>query len=233
MRWAECERDLRVIRHLVRALLLTIGISTPLHAQARRVVEPGDNYLLRVTREWGRSSALGDLKAAPLAPGAIEVRFWGGYGLGGTQGVILRRDGRRWTAHRAIVASCSLVVPFEVVLDSASLPRYRAEARRNCGVPTAKTGHVVRVDTVAVVPVDAPTHAELDRLWRDAVALGLLDLPPEVDRGNRISLDGHTYVVEVRRGAEYRASVIRHVRVPEVPADTRVQALSRLFRERL
>jgi hypothetical protein len=47
-------------------------------------------------------------------------------------------------------------------------------------------------------------------------------------------MDGFSYVIEVRRGAEYRASSIEQVDKPEVPADAQVkrvyEALTRLVR---
>jgi hypothetical protein len=219
-----------MIRLRVGFLLMSmVVVPGSLAGQASRVVEPANGFLLGLTQEWGRSSALGDLKAAALGPAAIELRFWGGYGLAGTRGVVLRSDGRTWSAHRTIVHRCYVGVP-SAALDSASLLRYQAEAKRSCGPPTTGGGYVVKADSVEVVPVGA--QADLGQVWRDAVALGLLDLPPEPGE-RRFGFDGLTYVVELRQGPEYRASVIRHVRPPRTEADAQVQAIYRLLDERL
>jgi len=52
----------------------------------------------------------------------------------------------------------------------------------------------------------------------------VLQLPPQVQRSAAPSSD-FTYVVEVRRGNEYRASQIEHVEQAESDADRQIQAV--------
>jgi hypothetical protein len=87
-------------------------------------------------------------------------------------------------------------------------------------------------DSVEVRPLPA-SSAAIDSAWNDAVTAGLLTLPASVPR-TWTMLDGVRYVLEVRRGSEYRASMIESLETPEVEADRRVKvvfaALSRLRR---
>ena len=46
-------------------------------------------------------------------------------------------------------------------------------------------------------------------------------------------LDGHTYVLEVRRGQVYRASEIEDLEKPEVPADATIRRIAMMLRRYL
>ena len=76
-------------------------------------------------------------------------------------------------------------------------------------------------DTITVVPISVPS-AEIEAAYDAAVSEGLLTLPPEVRRKWRM-YDGFTYVIELRRGNEYRASEIERLDKAEVPADEAVK----------
>ena len=158
---------------------------------ARVVSVPTHAYLVDVMRKRGSESPLGDLRRRATAPDDVEVRAWGGFGLTGISGVVLRRERGAWRAWRAVV---------------------------------------VNADTLAIREVKADARA-IEGAWDAAMQEGLLTLPAEVVR-KWVMLDGFTYVIEVRRGAEYRASSIEHVGKPEVPADAQVkrvfEALTRL-----
>lgn len=65
---------------------------TPAGAQAR-------GYLLSVARLAGLGG-YGSLGKHRLPPGDVEVRFWGGFALWGTRGLVLRKRAGRWTAVR-------------------------------------------------------------------------------------------------------------------------------------
>jgi hypothetical protein len=101
--------------------------------------------------------------------------------------------------------------------------------RRTLGKWAAWDAQVTRVavresdDTLIVEQV--ARNADLEKAWRDAVRAGVLALPPKRWRG---AMDGGDYVIEVRRGNEYRASVIEVVDPPEVDADRQVKAIYKI-----
>jgi hypothetical protein len=191
---------------------------------------PGRETLLRFTQEWGRESALGELSMRSMGASDVEVRFWGGYGLFGTSAMVLRRTGDVWQAWRAEVQPCPVVLPMPVgdTVSERTLTYYRREARKTCGdrrSDTLSAAAMFRADTVGLYPLPS---ADYEAYWQELKQNGLAQLPPEVHRG-WMMLDGHTYVVEVRRGNDYRASVIEHTK-PESRADTLVQRLAALIR---
>lgn len=221
-------------RRFAAAAVATAALLAPSPgpAQARRVTEPAGNYLLDITRGWARASPLGDLQRARMGSGDVELRFWSGYGSAGTRALVLRRTFAGWAAWRAVVHYCDLVLPRAVgdTLTRASVQRYQAEARRRCDEPRDESsGVVITADTLEVVPLDAAV--DLAGLWDELGSAGLLRLPPQVPR-TRDGGEDHTYVVEVRRGDEYRASVIGRVTPPETDADRRVQRIDALLAER-
>ncbi|HKG92741.1 MAG TPA: hypothetical protein VKA84_12645 [Gemmatimonadaceae bacterium] len=212
---------------LLLACLAVFGCpgSPPAQGESARP-QPGD-YLLSITEQWGRESPLGDLRQRALPPGDIEARLWGGYGLVGTSGLVLRRRQGQWSAWRAQVHSCRMYIPIPVgdTMSAASSRRYEAEARAHCGEgrgDTLRAAVVISADTLALLPLSPP--ADADDVWRGAVARGVLTLPPRVPR-RWMRSDGFTYVLEVRQGDEYRASVIEHTDPPESDADRQVQAV--------
>ncbi|HVE79911.1 MAG TPA: hypothetical protein VNA89_13680 [Gemmatimonadaceae bacterium] len=211
----------------------TLLAPSPAPAQARRVTAPAGNYLLDLTRGWARASPLGDLQGRRMGSGDVELRFWSGYGSAGTHALVLRKTFAGWAAWRAAVHYCELVLPHGVgdTLTRASVQRYQAEARRRCGEPRqGSSGVVITADTLEVLPLEA--GVDLAVLWEELEGAGLLRLPPQVAR-ERDGGEEHTYVVEVRRGDEYRASVIGRVAPPQTDADRRVQRIDALLAERL
>jgi hypothetical protein len=204
-------------------------LASLLSAQARTESAPANNYLLRITQDWGRQSLLGDARALELAPGDIELRVWGGYGLTATRGIVVRRIHGVWRGWAAEVHTCSLAVPIPVA-DTASettATTFRTRARHECGREdrdTLSAASIFSIDTLEVYEIhNAPTLAHA---WEAAVKAGVLALPSQIKR-TWMMLDGFGYVVELRRGSDYRASVIEHVEKPEVDADRQVQAVYR------
>ena len=204
--------------------------------QARVVSAPPEPSLLGITRGWSHASSLGDLRELRAAPDYIELRVWGGYGLGATQGIVLRRAGGRWSAFLAQVRRCAIQIPIAVgdTASAATMRGYVAEARRRCDTPLNDVGagmRVITADTLAVDALSAP-DSTIENAWTSAVRAGVLELPANVERAAAATSD-FTYVVEVRRGGEYRASQIEHVEQPETEADRQMQAvygvLSRLL----
>jgi hypothetical protein len=207
-------------------------------AQATRVVADTQDYLLRITQSWGAASPLGALAKQPMQDDDLEIRLWQGYGLGGTRGTILARSNGRWAAWEARVVRCTFNVPIAVgdTLSAPSVRRYQALARRRCGerdagmseAPAGTYGWtMISDDTLDLRPLQPP--ARPDETWDALVEAGLLRLPPSVPRP-WIMMDGHTYVLEVRRGTEYRASRIEHTTPPATAADSAMQAVAAVLR---
>jgi hypothetical protein len=216
----------------LRAVLLgsiVFGVTADGSAQARRISASVNDYLLEITQEWGRESPLGLLQDRRMAPDDLELRFWSGYGLVGTRGLVLRREAGAWRGWRAQVEPCLLYVPASVAetLQPPAQARYRQLAVERCGERSPRAaGIVIQADTLALVAL--PQGADYDSLWQLLRREGVLELPPDVPRSWGLR-DGHSYVVEVRHGDTYRASVIQRPPKPEVKADSSVDRLEDLL----
>src|SRR4029079_277238 len=106
----------------------------------------------------------------------------------------------------------------------ATMQRYTAEARRHCGTAVTDVSagsQVLATDTLLVAPLNVPdsTIAEAGNM---AERGGAFELPARVDR-NRVLDDAFIYVVELRRGNDYRASVIEHTERAETRVDQHVR----------
>jgi hypothetical protein len=217
------------------ALALAFGLrSLTAGAQIEVVSEPVKDYLLDITRNWSRDSPLGDLRERQAGAADIKVRAWGGYGLTRTGAVIARREAGTWHAWMATVVHCNIWVP-EDIADSASKStreRFKKQAREQCNEPqdhivTPATGFSSDSIEVIALPVSSAT---IDSAWSRVVAAGVLTLPPH-PTPERMMLDGFTYVIEVRQGSTYRASVITHVRKPQAESDSQVQQVFAILAE--
>jgi hypothetical protein len=210
-----------------RASIVVALISRAALAQVRIASAPSEPSLLNITREWSRASALGDLRELPADGNRLELRVWGGYGLAtATQGVILRRTGGRWSAFLARVIRCEIQIPRSVgdTASRATMRQYTAEARRHCGTTVTDVSagsQVLATDTLLVAPIEA-ADSTIEQAWSAAMRAGAPELPKSIDRG-RVIDDAFTFVVELRRGNEYRASVIEHVERAETRADEQVR----------
>ena len=201
---------------------------------AQRVTVPTDPFIVDYVRQLARESPLGDLRRRPTTEGDIEVRAWGGLGITGTSAVVLRRERGTWRGWRVRVAHCraDVAIPIADTASATTVERFVARARRRCDatIGDVRAGAIVfDADTLAITRLKADSRT-IQRAWDAALERGLLTLPPEVPPVGVV--DGFTYVIEVRRGDEYRASSIEDVDKPEVPADAQVkrvyEALSRL-----
>jgi len=211
----------------LRALTVMALVSQAAVGQVRVVSAPPEPSLLNITRQWSRASTLGDLRELPADGSRLELRVWGGFSLSSpTQAVVLRRTGGRWSAFLARVVRCELQIPRSVG-DTASrttMQRYTAEARRHCGTPVTDVSagsQVLATDTLLVAPLDI-AEGSIGEAWAAAERAGAMDLPGRVER-NRVADDAFTFVVEVRRGDDYRASVIEHMERPEIRADQQIR----------
>ena len=71
----------------------------------------------------------------------------------------------------------------------------------------------------------------LDSLWADLTKEGVQSLPTRVPRKwGRV--DGHSYMVELRRGPSYRGMLIEHMERPEVPGDTAILRIAGAMKRR-
>lgn len=226
------------IRYFVLvAGLLAVG-TLDAGAQVDRDSAPEQSYLLQITHRWGRESALGDLRYGVMGDDDVELRVWGGYGLGGTSGVVVRREKGRWRAWFANVARCVVWIPSRIA-DTAStgtVAGYTALAKSRCGAEPKlpelpATGF--SVDTLAITEIGTPTVIE--RAWSEAVQNGVLTLPEDWPPGV-ILLDGFTRVIELRQGQRYRTSTVREIRRDTSDVARRVRsidaALDGLLRDR-
>jgi hypothetical protein len=208
--------------------LATVLLLLPfqLRGQATVVSAPDKDYLLDITRSWSRSSPLGDLREIALGVEDLEIRAWGGYGLGGTGATIIRRRSGQWSAWQVRRVRCRIIVP-TAVADTASQQTQDAllaQAKRQCGASSddnIRSGSIFTADTLGVVEMrDRASAAE--RVWRDASTAGLLTLPPEPAK-EVMMLDGYHFVLEVRQGKEYRASVFPYIQKSDDAALERIK----------
>jgi hypothetical protein len=208
--------------------LAVVLFSRPGFGQARVVSAPAEPSLLNLTRTWSRASTLGDLRELRTRSDHLELRVWRGYGLSETQAVVLRRNDGHWSASLARVIRCEIQIS-KSVADTASqttMRHYVVEARRKCGTSVTDVGagaRIITTDTLVVQQLDVP-GAEIETAWKDALSAGVAQLPGRVKRSWTID-DGVTYVIELRRGDEYRAAEIEHLERPEVEADTQVKQI--------
>ena len=211
-----------------RGLGLVAVMSAAGLGQARVVSAPSDPSLLGLTREWSRASSLGDLRESRTPSDQVELRVWGGYGFGRTQGVVIRRVSGRWSAFVAQVRRCAIQIPNAVgdTSSAATMHGYVVQARRACDTSLTDVGAGMRVITADTLAVDSLPAADsvIAGVWAAAVDAGELELPARVARDS-VPPGEFTYVVELRRGNEYRASEIEHVDPPYADADRRVQAV--------
>jgi hypothetical protein len=210
------------------AITVIVLFSRPSFGQARTVSVPPEPSLLNLTASWSRASTLGDLRELRTRPDHVELRVWRGYGPSETQAVVLRRTDSHWSASLARVIRCEIQIPASVgdTASQATMRRYAAEARSRCGVSVANAGpgaRIIATDTLLVQPLAVP-ESEIETAWKEAISAGLLQLPARVKR-SRMMDDSITYMIELRRGDEYRAAEIEELERPEVEADTQVKRI--------
>ena len=221
-------------------VLLTL-VARAAISQARVVSAPPEPSLLNLIGQWTRASTLGDLRELRVGRDYLELRVWGGFALNSeTQALVLRRANGRWSAFLARVMRCELQIPRVIgeTASSATLRRYTARAKQQCGTKPSDVGPGTQIITTDSLIVDSLGVAEsaVQDAWAAAEHAGVEELPPRVDRKRSMD-DVFMYVVELRNGGDYRASVIEHVNPPETPADRQIQdvyaAVNRLLKDDL
>ena len=166
-------------KRVTRAFLTVVAFGLSACQQDDSPPAPPDNYILSVTREWGRESALGDLLAWQPSGDDVELRLWSGFStvLNGTRGLILRRRAGGWKGWEAAVHNCVRLVPTEAedTLSEAHVAEIKAELRRNCTVATPRSsGRLIRQDTVELREL---ADVDLASAWRAARRAGALKFP--------------------------------------------------------
>jgi len=215
---------------MTRSRLLALAIiglsSRPASGQARVVSAPSEPSLLNLTTAWSRASPLGDPRELRTRSDYLELRVWHGFGPAETQAVVLRRTDGHWSASLARVLRCEIQIPKSVrdTASQATMRFYVAEARRQCGtsiVDVAAGARIITTDTLLVQHLEVP-EPDIETAWKDALEAGVLHLPGRVKRDSTVD-NGSTYVIELRRGNEYRASEIEDLERPQVDADTQAK----------
>ena len=209
---------LKFARVAVFALLGALLASTSL---AQHYSEPNENYLHEIVQEWAGKTSQGNLRTTRLAENDLELRIWAGFGLVGTTGAILRRRDGEWSASRIFVERYFAGATEEIARREGLLPPCIVESMRSrCTVQATESvdGDVLDYD-LQCAETDPVTMEEAQRslgeLWDDIKRLGVLELPPTIER-DWVMLDGHSYVIEVRAGEAYRATVVEHAHDTDV-----------------
>jgi|SRR5436190_5954073 len=218
-----------MMTHLYAVLAACALTSSVVQAQATDISAPSNSYLLGISQRWGRTSPLGDLVRDARDSTDVEVRLWGGYGLAGTAGVILRRRAGKWSAFSAQVHECSMPVTSEETLEEtlteARMTELEARARRGCPDDSSEgTFTSVHWLTLHALPLSSP----MSDVWSQLVDAGVLRVPPD-PHSKWVMLDGFTYVLEVRVGNTYRASVLPQAESSTENADLIVRAVARIL----
>src|SRR6185503_1399352 len=85
----------------------------------------------------------------------------------------------------------------------------------------ARGPRIIATDTLLVQALAVP-EPEIEAAWKATLSAGVHQLPARVKR-NRTMDDSVTYLIELRRGNEYRVAEIEDLERPEVEADTQVK----------
>lgn len=219
---------------LVTRALIILVMLLPTLVSAQDYSEPADNHLHEVVQEWSKKSKIGSLRDAEFAEGEKEVRIWSGFGLMGTVGDALSwRDGM-WVVSKGFIMRYRVGATNEIAAKGGMLPpcvleemSRRCVVRRTLGMD--RQPHDYALDC-AIMGLGRPENNQkpLGALWDELTALGLLALPPSVERDpSVVVVDGLSYVIEVRVGGSYRATVIRQDY--EHPVDKQVHRILKAF----
>lgn len=215
-----------------RAIVLLSLVPSLLHSQrsarVRVVSAPSEPSLLNLTSSWGRASTLGDLLELRMNSDDIELRVWHGFSASETQSTILRRSQGHWSASFARVIRCELQIPGSVgdTASAATMRGFVSEAKRNCGasvVDVPPGSRLITADTLVVQPLEI-SEPIINAAWKEALSAGVDQLPGRAQHSGAKD-DALTFVIELRRGDEYRAAEIEDVDPPEVKADSQVKQI--------
>ena len=171
---------------------------------------PENNYLLEESQKWGEHSEFGSLPEKKIGEGNLELRYWSGFGLLGNKGVIINRIDNEWNAYSIDVRMCEVLRLKAGVSDSLKsliTIDLKYADQINCDIETDED--VVNelaqfTDSVFVSKLNDDYN--FDKLWKKLKREGILNLPIEIERSYGMT-DGHSYVIEMKIGEDYRAFV--------------------------
>ncbi|MEO1118220.1 MAG: hypothetical protein AAFX75_10130 [Pseudomonadota bacterium] len=219
---------------LSKRALTVLACLLPAYVSAQEYSEPADNYLHEVVQEWSEKSKIGSLRDAEFSEDEKEVRFWSGFGLTGTVADTLSWRGGKWMVSGGFIKRYRVGASNEIAAEEDMLPPcVLEEMSRRCVVKEA-----IGMDGkpryyslgCAIMDLGRPEKNQkpLAALWDEMTAFGLLTLPPSVDRDtNLVVLDGLSYVIEVRVGDTYRATVIQYY--SEHPVDKQAHEILKAY----
>ena len=185
-------------RIILYSLLLSgLALAPGVRGQVVIESEPDGPSLLDFARQRAERQGWVDLRDADLDPGDVEVRAYGGFGLGGTHLFSMRRRGGEWSASASYVVTCEA-------------PGHTSPPDSLSVCAEAEGADVSLVPGDSLFAARPPTQDRLQLLWERLVEAGVQDLPPETER-QVLMLDGHSVVIEYREGRRYRATSVATV----------------------
>ncbi len=98
---------------------------------------------------------------------------------------------------------------------------------KDCNGHKYELNSLTYIDTVLVSPLNHP-QTKLNQLWNELLDAGLLDLPTHVE-DNILVTDGRHFVVEVRIGNLYHASVLTYFEESRVKAHKTIKKLAKIL----
>lgn len=189
-------------------------------SQAAKIIsEPENNHILNVTREWSKLVEIRDLRMKKFGEDDIEIRLWVGYGLGRTTAGIISRTNGDWKFISLNVDEYQISASDSLAKADGNLPPdILGKMGGRCTIGIARhmgSGKKAGIVVGTTYNLDCPhiyqrvdqDSSRLNQLWENLKEAGILDLPPD---DNILMLDGQTYLIELRHGLNYRASIFRH-----------------------
>ncbi len=220
------------IRRAIPILSIALAVAASGVSQAQSYSEPENNYLHEIVQKWTEHTSVGNLRDAKFDDTDIEVRIWAGFGLRGSSGAVLRRTGDKWSVIILDLDRYFAGGSNEIAAEEGLLPPCIVDAMRDrCVIETSFDSdgnpEFYGLDCVLITP--SPRHnvqQALAELWSSLESLGVRELPLTIER-DWVMMDGHSYVIEVRVGSSYRATVTEHAY--ETEADEQIHKIVMAF----
>ncbi|MEQ9310652.1 MAG: hypothetical protein RLN90_14440 [Balneolaceae bacterium] len=195
---------------------------------------PENNYLLEESQRWGENSGLERLPDKNLGEGSLELRYWSGFGLFGNKGVIINRINDKWNAYSIDVRMCDVLSQKVGIPDSLKnlvIIDIQYTDQINCNIESDENIiSEVHQFTDSVFVSELQNDYNFDKLWKQLKREGILNLPIEVERSYAMT-DGHSYVIEIKIGEDYRAFISANF--DEFEVDIRAREMAGIIDETL
>jgi len=185
---------------------------------------PIDNPALEIAQEWGKNSQLQELSQKQLSANDVELRFWSGFGIRGDRGVILQKENDNWSGKSVEILTCVVLATKNDKYEGQATVPKNFVSDLNCD-PGFEKEMIQFADSLVIS--ELPSILNIAQLWSELNQQGISSLPPEVERTD-IPPDGHGYVVELKVGDVYRASVLGQG-LPIAEADRKVFKIAKLI----